>query len=137
MTRGPVTMRRRIVLSMRASVIGAGRRERNPGTRGRLPSEAVEFRQGDATALDAAGGTFDWDYLKPQSRDGRRRTGRAVVGGLPAKPGIAALTAEQVAARARQAIAELQGRGLLLGPDCSINPDTPEALLRAAGAVRG
>ena len=24
---------------------------------------------------------------------------------------------------------------LLLGPDCSINPDTPEALLHAAAAV--
>jgi hypothetical protein len=29
----------------------------------------------------------------------------------------------------------MQGRALLLGPDCSINPDTPEALLRAAAAV--
>ncbi len=27
------------------------------------------------------------------------------------------------------------GRWLLLGPDCSINPDTPEALLHAVGAA--
>jgi hypothetical protein len=26
----------------------------------------------------------------------------------------------------------MDGRGLLLGPECSINPDTPEALLDAA-----
>jgi hypothetical protein len=32
---------------------------------------------------------------------------------------------------------EMSGRWLLLGPDCSINPDTPEPLLAAAGdAVR-
>ena len=35
----------------------------------------------------------------------------------------------------RQAIAEMKGRWLLLGPDCSINPDTPEPLLHAAGAA--
>jgi hypothetical protein len=29
----------------------------------------------------------------------------------------------------------MKGRWLLLGPDCSINPDTPEALLHAAGAA--
>jgi uroporphyrinogen decarboxylase len=72
----------------------------------------------------------------PSLADGRRRSGRAVVGGLPAKPQIATLTPEAVAARARAAIGDMDGRGLLLGPDCSINPDTPEALLRAAGAAR-
>jgi hypothetical protein len=30
----------------------------------------------------------------------------------------------------------MDGRGLLLGPDCSINPDTPEALLHAARTAR-
>jgi hypothetical protein len=29
----------------------------------------------------------------------------------------------------------MHGRWLLLGPDCSINPDTPEPLLEAAGAA--
>jgi hypothetical protein len=29
----------------------------------------------------------------------------------------------------------MRGRPLLLGPDCSIDPDTPEALLHAAAAV--
>jgi hypothetical protein len=31
----------------------------------------------------------------------------------------------------------MEGRSLLLGPDCSVNPDTPDALLHAAGAALG
>jgi uroporphyrinogen decarboxylase len=72
----------------------------------------------------------------PSLADGRRRSGRAAVGGLPAKPLIATLTPDAVAARARAAIDDMDGRGLLLGPDCSINPDTPDALLHAARAAR-
>jgi uroporphyrinogen decarboxylase len=71
----------------------------------------------------------------PSLAEGRRRTGRAVMGGLPAKPVIATLTADAVAGHARAAVHALGGRGLLLGPDCSINPDTPEALLHAARAA--
>lgn len=71
----------------------------------------------------------------PSLAEGRRRTGRAVMGGLPAKPVIASLTPGAVAERARTAVRETGGRGLLLGPDCSINPDTPEALLHAARAA--
>ncbi len=71
----------------------------------------------------------------PSLADAHRRTGRAVVGGLPAKPGIASMTAEALAERARAAIREMDGRWLLLGPDCSINPETPEALLHAVGAA--
>jgi uroporphyrinogen decarboxylase len=63
------------------------------------------------------------------------RTGRAVVGGLPAKPEIASMTAEDLVARTRRALDEMTGRWLLLGPDCSINPDTPEPLLDAVGAA--
>ena len=57
------------------------------------------------------------------------RTGKAVVGGLPAKPEIASMKVEELAHRARRAIDEMSGRWLLLGPDCSINPETPEALM--------
>ena len=63
------------------------------------------------------------------------RTGKAVVGGLPAKPEIASMTAVAIARRTRRAIDEMNGRALLLGPDCSVNPDTPDALLHAAAAV--
>jgi len=73
----------------------------------------------------------------PSLSAAHKRTGKAVVGGLPAKPEIVSMTAEALAARVRRAVAEMGGRALLLGPDCSINPDTPDALLHAvAAAVR-
>jgi len=68
----------------------------------------------------------------PSLADGRRRSGRAVMGGLPAKPVIVTLTPDAVADRARAAVREMDGRALLLGPDCSINPEAPDALLHAA-----
>jgi uroporphyrinogen decarboxylase len=76
---------------------------------------------------------FSWAIgpENPSLGEGHRRTGRAVVGGLPAKPAIASMTPEAVSERARAAIGEMGGRWLLLGPDCSVNPDTPEAVLRA------
>ena len=71
----------------------------------------------------------------PSLSDVHRRTGRAVVGGLPAKPEIASMSETDIAARAKRAVDEMRGRALLLGPDCSINPDTPEPILHAAGAA--
>jgi len=68
----------------------------------------------------------------PSLSEGHRRTGRAAVGGLPAKPVIKGLPPAEVQARGRRAIAEMRGRFLLLGPDCSIDPDTPEAVMDAA-----
>jgi uroporphyrinogen decarboxylase len=78
---------------------------------------------------------FSWATVpgNPTLREGHRRTGRAVVGGLPGKPAFGALSSHAVADRTREAIAEMDGRWLLLGPGCSINPDTPEALMHAAG----
>jgi uroporphyrinogen decarboxylase len=83
---------------------------------------------------DYPGHALSWALAEgnPSLREGRRRTGRAVMGGLPAKPLIATLTATDIADRARSATRDLDARGLLLGPDCSINPDTPEPLLHAA-----
>ena len=73
----------------------------------------------------------------PSLTEAHRRTGRAVVGGLPAKPVIRTLEPAEITARGRQAIAEMHGRHLLLGPDCSIDPDTPEPVMDAAtGATR-
>ena len=79
---------------------------------------------------------FSWATLpgNPSLKEGRARTGRAVVGGLPAKPQIASMTAEALVARAKVAMDQMAGRSLLLGPDCSINPDTPASLLHAVGA---
>ena len=71
----------------------------------------------------------------PSLKQAHQRTGRAVIGGLPAKPEIAGLAPSEVEARGRRAIGEMAGRFLLLGPDCSINPDTPETVMDAATAA--
>jgi len=68
----------------------------------------------------------------PSLKEAHRRTGRAVIGGLPAKPEIASLSPSEVETRGRRAIAEMDGRFLVLGADCSINPDTPDAVMDAA-----
>jgi uroporphyrinogen decarboxylase len=80
---------------------------------------------------------FSWatDPGNPSLHDGQRRIGRAVMGGLPAKAALASMTASSVAERARAAIAEMDGRWLLLGPDCSVNPDTRDELFHAVGAA--
>jgi uroporphyrinogen decarboxylase len=73
----------------------------------------------------------------PSLREGHQRTGRAALGGLPAKPAIATFPPAALADRARTAVAEMQGRSLLLAPDCSINPDTPAHLMHAVRAALG
>jgi uroporphyrinogen decarboxylase len=89
-----------------------------------------EFADYPVTAFSWAPGAGN-----PSLAEVHRRTGRAVVGGLPAKPEIASMSETDIAARGKRAVDEMHGRALLLGPDCSINPDTPEALLHAAAAV--
>jgi len=78
---------------------------------------------------------FSWATSpgNPRLSEVHRRTGRAVLGGLPAKPEIRTMTRETLLARAEASLAETGGRFHLLGPDCSINPDTPEPLLHAVG----
>jgi uroporphyrinogen decarboxylase len=76
----------------------------------------------------------------PTLADAHRRTGKAVIGGVPAA--LATLTAAEVAGRARAAVADMAGQSLLLAPGCSIASDTPDELLLAArdvahGALRG
>jgi uroporphyrinogen decarboxylase len=87
--------------------------------------------------LDYPVTAFSWATVpgNPTLAEGQLKTGRAVVGGFPGKPEIVRFTGAELAGRARSAIAETGGRRLLLGPDCSINPDTPEPLLHAAGAA--
>jgi len=89
-----------------------------------------EFVDYPATALS-------WATVpgNPSLSEAHRRTGRAVVGGLPAKPGIASMAPSEVETRGRRAISEMRSRFLLLGPDCSINPDTPDAVMDAATAA--
>jgi uroporphyrinogen decarboxylase len=89
--------------------------------------------------VDYPAQAFSWALGdgNPSLRDAHRRTGRTVMGGLPAKPLIATLSPAVITDRTRAAVSEMNGRALLLGPDCSINPDTPEALLHAARTALG
>ena len=52
------------------------------------------------------------------------------MGGIPNK--LHGVSASEVAARARAAIDEMSSRWLLLTPDCSIEPGTPDDLRLAA-----
>ena len=65
--------------------------------------------------------------------DVRDRSGRAVLGGLPAKPEIGKMRATELVAIAHASIAATGARHHLLGPGCSINADTPDELMRAVG----
>lgn len=80
---------------------------------------------------------FNWslDGTNPTLADGHRKTSKAVVGGIPAKPGLKSMTPAEVAERAEAAVQDTQGRWYLMAADCSINPDTPDELLFAAREV--
>ena len=88
--------------------------------------------------LDYPVTAFSWATVAGKSDAGRgpaaRPAGRSSAD-FPPSPTSRAFTGAALADRARSAIAETGGRRLLLGPDCSINPDTPEPLLHAAGAA--
>jgi uroporphyrinogen decarboxylase len=56
---------------------------------------------------------------------------KAIIGGVSVRT-AADGAPEDVAAEARQALAETGGRRFLLAPGCSVPPETPEANLRAA-----
>jgi hypothetical protein len=75
---------------------------------------------------------FSWALApgNPSLSEGHRRTGKAVVGGLPLPLG--SLSAADIAAHVRAAIDEMAGRWLLLAADCSMDIATPDELLVAA-----
>jgi uroporphyrinogen decarboxylase len=84
--------------------------------------------------IDYSVAAFSWAAVpgNPSLTEGHRATGRAVIGGLPAKPVFKTMTETEVRERVRMAVTEMQGRWLLLGPGCSVDPDAPKSLLRAA-----
>ena len=68
----------------------------------------------------------------PTLAEGRDRLARAVIGGVSPKPRILSLTVEEVRAEVLAALGDTRGRRMMIGPGCSISPDTPEANLFAA-----
>jgi uroporphyrinogen decarboxylase len=72
------------------------------------------------------------DAGNPSLAEGRERARRAVIGGVSAKPRIGLMSAAEVAAEVQSALAATGGTRTMIGPGCSISPDTPEANLDAA-----
>jgi uroporphyrinogen decarboxylase len=71
----------------------------------------------------------------PTLAEGKQRTTKAVMGGVSEKTTLPDGTPEQVAEEVRQAIAQTDGRRVLVAPGCSIPPRTPKANLEAAAAA--
>jgi uroporphyrinogen decarboxylase len=74
------------------------------------------------------------DRSNPQIGEVWRRTHRAVIGGIDHVGTLRQGTPEAVAAELRRAVGQTR-EGLMIGPGCSISPQTPEANLRAARAT--
>jgi uroporphyrinogen decarboxylase len=60
-----------------------------------------------------------------------RKTDRALMGGVSHEAAMTSGPAEGIAQEARRAIEQTAGERFLLAPGCSIDPQTPEANLRA------
>ena len=76
-----------------------------------------------------------YDALSPHNpslSEGQKRAQRAVIGGVSPKPQIRQMSPEQVAAEVSAALEDTGGTQMMIGPGCSISPDTPEVNLRAA-----
>jgi uroporphyrinogen decarboxylase len=75
-----------------------------------------------------------WDCSlpgNPDLREGKLRSGKAVMGGVNQKGTLRNGTAAQVREEVAQAIEQTGGRHFLLAPGCSIAPDTPAKNLEA------
>ena len=72
------------------------------------------------------------DPGNPGMAQGRDRSRRAVIGGVSAKPRIRDMAPAEVAGEVYAALEDTRGIRAMIGPGCSISPDTPEANLDAA-----
>jgi uroporphyrinogen decarboxylase len=71
----------------------------------------------------------------PSLAEGRRVSGRAVMGGLGQRASLLYGPPPEVEAEARRAVAETGGRGLLLAPGCSVPPRAKDINLAAMVAA--
>jgi uroporphyrinogen decarboxylase len=67
----------------------------------------------------------------PSLAEGRKQSGRAVMGGLGQRASLVYGPPPEVEAEARRAVAETGGRGLLLAPGCSVPPRAKDVNLAA------
>lgn len=80
---------------------------------------------------------FSWATTpsNPTLMEMHNKTGKAVMGGLPGKPEIGTMPIEVLQKKAQASLEEMKGRFHLLGPDCSVNPDTPEELMHSVAPI--
>jgi uroporphyrinogen decarboxylase len=71
----------------------------------------------------------------PSLVEGRKLSGRAVMGGLGQRASLLYGPPPEVEAEARRAVAETGGRGLLLAPGCSVPPRAKDINLAAMVAA--
>lgn len=84
--------------------------------------------------LDYPVAALHWDVhgkANPSLGDVLSRTDKAVMGGVAPEVSLASGSPQAVAAEAAAAIEQTGGRRFLLAPSCSVDPQTPEANLRA------
>ena len=80
---------------------------------------------------------FSWDATDPSNptlEEGRRLTGKAVMGGISQRTVLQAGPTEAVQAEVTEALAQTGGIGCLLAPGCSIPPETPPARRATSGS---
>lgn len=82
---------------------------------------------------------FSWDATDPSNptlEEGRRLTGKAVMGGISQRTVLQTGPTAAVQAEVTDALAQTGGIGCLLAPGCSIPPETPADHLIAARQAR-
>ena len=84
-------------------------------------------------AKDLATPLLSWalDPGNPSLSRGRDAAQRAVIGGVSPKPRIRDMTVDEVKVEVLAALKDTDGLRAMIGPGCSISPDTPEANLFA------
>jgi uroporphyrinogen decarboxylase len=88
------------------------------------------------SVMDYPVSAINWSHLltPPSLGEGRRRSGKAVMGGFD-ETTAAHLAPPEIVKQITDAIREVGGRGLLITPGCSVPTDTPARTLRAVGAA--
>jgi len=71
----------------------------------------------------------------PTLAEGRRMSGKAVMGGLGQRSTLLYGPPPEIEAEVRRVVGETGGRGLLVAPGCSVPPRTREANLAAMAAA--
>jgi len=86
-----------------------------------------------------SGHAWNWDdrATPPSLREGRAAVPGAVIGGLNQWRTLRDGTPEQVEAEVRDAIAQTEGTGLILGPGCVLPMNTPDETVAAVVQALG